>query len=136
MSAKGNAVKQLRDEISRVIAGGDIDRAPYVHFLTLAAEQIEDWQLVFHESDAERDKYFAQAKRGEELIGNVGAMLKVAYRACAGELDANAPIEFACDQAPFKNLFATMYGLDSVGAELPKRRSKAKAAKTVNGGAK
>lgn len=40
-------------------------------------------------------------------------LLDVGQRAVKGEISEYKPIEFARDVAPFKNLFATIYGFDT-----------------------
>lgn len=62
------------------------------------------------------------------LMKSVGAVLDVVGRAARQEVQSSEVIEAAVDNTSFKNLMSTMYGLDSLGAPLPpKRTRKAKA---------
>jgi len=124
MSAKAYSVRQIQAELDRVSSGGDIDRAGYCKWLQLAALQLEDWRQAFNEQSDERTDFAKRAVAAETLLAALGQLLEVGFHAARNELSASQAIDFARDQAPFKNIMATLYGLDEVGAELPKRRSK------------
>lgn len=124
MSAKAYSVRQIQAELDRVSSGGDIDRAGYCKWLQLAALQLDDWRQAFHEQADERTAYAKRAIAAESLLAALGQLMEVGFHAARSELTATQAIEFARDKAPFKNLMATMYGLDEVGGELPKRRGK------------
>lgn len=97
----------------------------------LALDQLLRMELTreaLKEADEERAEYFQQANSGKELLYAVGAVLDVASRACRAEATAHDVIEVAVDKGPFKNLMATMYGLNEVGGELPAKRKRRKAA--------
>lgn len=51
MAVNAVTIKAIRDEMERVAAGGDIDRANVVRFLTLATQQLEDWRDAYYECD-------------------------------------------------------------------------------------
>jgi len=124
MSAKAYSVRQIQAELDRVSNGGDIDRAGYCKWLQLAALQLEDWRQAFNEQSDERTDFAKRAVAAETLLAALGQLLEVGFHAARNELFASQAIDFARDQAPFKNIMATLYGLDEVGAELPKRRGK------------
>ena len=128
MNAKAHTVVGLRAELERVTSGGNIDRAGYTHWLTLAVTQLEDWQQAYLACDDERGDFAKRCTSAAQLISGLSIGLDVMQRACRGEIDVGKPIEFARDTAPFRNIMATMYGLGSCGEDLPKRKTrKAKA---------
>ena len=90
--------------------------------------RLEMTREALREADAERAEYLEHAKSGKELLCAIGAVLDVASRACRAEATAHDVIEVAVDKGPFKNLMATMYGLNEVGGELPAKRQRRKAA--------
>lgn len=124
MSAKAYSVRQIQAELDRVSDGGDIDRAGYCKWLQLAALQLEDWRQAFNEQADERTDFAKRAVAAETLLAVLSQLMEVGHHAARGELSAMQTIEFARDKSPFKNIMATLYGLDEVGAELPKRRGK------------
>lgn len=124
MSAKAYSVRQIQAELDRVSAGGEIDRAGYCKWLQLAALQLEDWRQAFHEQAEERRDFAKRAIAAENLLASLGQLMEVGFHAARSELTAAQAIEFARDRAPFRNIMASMYGLDEVGGELPKRRGK------------
>lgn len=124
MSAKAYSVRQIQAELDRVSNGGEIDRAGYCKWLQLAALQLEDWRQAFNDQSEERTDFAKRAIAAETMLASLGQLLEVGFHAARSELTALQAIEFARDKAPFRNLMATMYGLNEVGAELPKRRSR------------
>jgi hypothetical protein len=90
--------------------------------------RMEMTREALREADADRAEYLRQAEAGKELLCALGAVLDVASRACQAEATAHDMIEIATDKVPFKNLMATMYGLNEVGGELPVKRQRRKAA--------
>ncbi len=122
MNAKARTVLDLRTELDRVAAGGDIDRAGYVKWMTLAVTQLEDWRTACEEAWDERADFAKRCTSAAELVSGLGMVLDVAHRACRGEVDPGRPIEFARDTAPFRNIMSTMYGLGPCGEDLPKRK--------------
>lgn len=130
MSAKAYSVRKIREELDRLTAGGDMDRATCVRWLTLACEQLEDWQAAYYGAQEERTSFAQQLTDSEEVIAAVAMVCDVMRRACHGELTAHKPIECARDSAPFRNIMAAVYGLGSCGEELPKKRTRRTAGKS------
>lgn len=128
MNAMASAILELRAELDRVRDGGMVDRDVYMHSLTLAVTQLEDWRDAYYEANAQRNDFARQCTSNEELLHATSMLLDVMQRACRREIDATQPIEQARDTAPFKNIMRTVYGLGACGEELPKRKPrKAKA---------
>lgn len=98
----------------------------------LAADQVARVELLREgllERDSEVHALRETATKQAEMLAALGALLRVAGRAARMEATAHEVIEAATDKTPFRNLMATMYGLDAVGAPLPpKRRRKTAAA--------
>jgi hypothetical protein len=126
MGAKALAIKALRDEVDRLANGGDLDKVNATRLLTMATLQLEDWQQAYYEAWEDRLKFAKQCTTNGELLAALGMLLDVGQRVVKGEIDKYSPIEFARDVAPFKNLMATIYGLDPVGGELPVRKLRKK----------
>ena len=60
----------------------------------------------------------------EELLAAIAMLLDVGHKAVRGEISAYKPIEFARDTAPFRNIMATVYGLDPVGGTTTRKLKK------------
>ena len=126
MGANAGSIKVLREEVDRLAAGGEFDRAKATKLLTMAVLQLEDWQQAYYEAWEERGKFARQCTTNKELLTAMSMLLDIGEKAVRGEINEYAPIEFMRDVAPFKNLFASVYGTDSVGVPLPARKMRKK----------
>lgn len=117
------ALSDLADMIER---GEPFDRKEAVRLIREGVVQWQRWWEAWHESRDEIEQMEPELTRLRELVAAMGMMFDVAQRAAHAEIEPAEALHIARDIAPFKNLFATMYGLDPIGAPLPKRRRKAK----------
>lgn len=129
MSGSAKTISVLRGEVDRLAAGGKFDATNATKLLTMAVLQLEDWQQAYYGVYEERLKLGKQVATNRELLSAMAMLLEIGEKAVRGEINEYAPIEFMRDVAPFKNLFASVYGLDSAGGVLPVRKLRKKTRK-------
>ena len=93
---------------------------------SLALDQLTRLEMTREaliDQTAEVNELREQVRTHREMLQSIGIVLDVAGRAARMESTAHDLIETAVDNAPFRNLMATMYGLGPTGEPIkPKKR--------------